>query len=330
MAKIRHAFIPCSSAIRLCSIPILRGLLIRFSFSSFISLVQDEIQGSRTTLSHLRDSPPRKTESVFSRLAQGSGIRPATSSNNNNKVTSTTDQVKMRQKMSLSFSQKINPLIWQPKRRSLFGDSTRDSFTKTLTKKFESPAKRPEENGTGSLKRSTSIRTADRPRSSFFSPMPEQPAPERTMTLGRSSSFRTGTRTPGAGSSTPSSSTVDKKTASGYTSSLMNWRPFRKSRDETNVEPTPSRKSSTTSTISNRPIGASTRSSNLGTSNSSLKRSTSSVSSLTPLRVGFLIQRFATSQSIDCFPQSINRAVVTYHQTLIHRALKGTAHQVHP
>lgn len=52
---------------------------------------QDEIQGSRTTLAHLRDSPPRKTESVFSRLAQGSGIRPATSTNNN-KVAST-DQV---------------------------------------------------------------------------------------------------------------------------------------------------------------------------------------------------------------------------------------------
>lgn len=180
----------------------------------------------------------------------------------------------------------------QPKRRSLFGDATKDSFTKTLTKKFESPAKRPEENGTMSLKRSSSIRTADRPRSSFFTPMPEpsSAAPERTMTLGRSSSFRVGSRTPGAGSSTPAkepaTTTADKKTTSGYTSSLMNWRPFRKSRDESNPEPTPSRKSSTTSTISNsRPIGASTRSSNLGTSNSSLKRSTSSVSSLTPLRV---------------------------------------------
>lgn len=185
----------------------------------------------------------------------------------------------------------------QPKpRRSLFGDSTRDSFTKTLSKKFESPAKRPEENGTSSiLKRSSSIRTADRPRSTFFSPINEPTVPEtreRTMTLGRSSSFRVGNRTPGAGSATPStitsSSTADKKTASGYTSSLMNWRPFRKSRDENNADPEPSasRKSSMSSTMTNRPIGASsTRSSNLGTSNSSLKRSTSSVASLTPLRV---------------------------------------------
>ena len=212
-------------------------------------------------------------------------MRAGSSSTNPSKVS--TEQVK-----SPSITKTRQTLIpvtsLQPKRRSLFGDATRDSFTKTLTKKFESPAKRPEENGTSSLKRSSSIRTADRPRSSFFTPMPEpSAAPERTMTLGRSSSFRVGSRTPGAGSATPSATTTaEKKSTSGYTSSLMNWRPFRKSRDESNAEPTPSsRKSSTTSTITNRPIGASTKSSNLGTSNSSLKRSTSSVSSLTPLRV---------------------------------------------
>lgn len=187
----------------------------------------------------------------------------------------------------------MNIVSFQQKpRRSLFGDSTRDSFTKTLSKKFESPAKRTDENGTSSLRRSSSIRTADRPRSTFFSPASEPVLPERerTMTLGRSSSFRVGNRTPGAGSATPSTistaSAADKKTGSGYTSTLMNWRPFRKSRDENSVEPEPSsRKSSMNSTGTSRPIGASTRSSNLGTSNTSLKRSTSSVASLTPHRV---------------------------------------------
>lgn len=234
------------------------------------SPLKDETQGSRLALSQLRESPPRKTDSVFSRLAQGSGMRANSSSTTSSRTSSDA----------------------QPKpRRSLFGDSTRDSFTKTLTKKFESPAKRTDENGTGSLRRSSSIRTADRPRSTFFSPISEPPPPERerTMTLGRSSSFRVGNRTPGAGSATPSSasSTADKKTASGYTSTLMNWRPFRKSRDENNAEPEPSsRKSSMNSTGTSRPIGASTRSSNLGTSNTSLKRSTSSVASLTPHRGG--------------------------------------------
>ena len=99
----------------------------------------------------------------------------------------------------------------------------------------------------------------------------------------------------------------DKKTSSatgGYTSSLMNWRPFRKSRDETadGGRDSPPRKTSLTggsSTLGRtgsraaQPSLASSNLKSLGSSTNSLKRSTSSVASLTPLRVKHFDQLLA-------------------------------------
>jgi hypothetical protein len=196
-------------------------------------------------------------------------------------------------------------LFIQPKRRSLFGDASKD-ITKSLAKKFDSSSsstlgRRPVEDSS-SLKRSSSIRTTDKPRSSFYTPTPESTStiPERTMTLGRASSVRVNNRTPTSSTAAPAVvTTPDKKSSSsGYTTSLMNWRPFRKSRDETSdTGGSSSRKTSLTgggSSISatlGRPSTHSTASSSrtvplssntLGASNSSLKRSTSSVASTVP------------------------------------------------
>jgi hypothetical protein len=94
--------------------------------------------------------------------------------------------------------------------------------------------------------------------------------------------------------------------------------------------------------MTNRPIGASsTRSSNLGTSNSSLKRSTSSVASLTPLRVLFSfaapLLHLNELRTHVCFflttsSNQIDReAVMSLAECLpLYPAPKGTAHQVHP
>ena len=192
----------------------------------------------------------------------------------------------------------------QPKRRSLFGDASKD-ITKSLAKKFDSGSstlgRRPVEDN--SLKRSSSIRTTDKPRSSFYTPTPESTStiPERTMTLGRASSFRVNNRTPAsstAASAVPAVvATSDKKSSSsGYTTSLMNWRPFRKSRDETSdsggsssrktsltgggssISATLGRSGTANSSSRTTPLSSNT----LGASNSSLKRSTSSVASTLP------------------------------------------------
>ncbi len=210
----------------------------------------------------MRVSPPRKAESVFSRLTNSS--RPSTTS-----ITS------------------------EPKRKGLFGDASAD-ITRSLAKKFETSNP-----SSSTLKRTGSVSTnsngSARPRSSFYTPTPPDPTPTSTMTLGRASSFRTNNRP-----STVTSSASVEPSKKSTTSSLMNWRPFRKSRDETpsaesSGYSSPPRKSSltgiTSSSTLGRPgtnrmsAGPSFSSSTLGASNNSLKRSTSSVSSLTPLRV---------------------------------------------
>lgn len=221
-------------------------------------------------------SSPRK-DTVFSRLTQGSGDRPS------------------RTRSSIDIST-------QPaKRRSLFGDSSRD-ITKSLARKFDNPRRSSEDTP---IKRSSSIRT-ERPRSSFFTPASNVSKSQSASTLGRSMSVR-GTRT------TPDTKQqTDHGTRTKITSGLMNslnWaRPFRKSREEDgkvvtksmtrrdidSLSPRSSHQflssgnlsnlSRTRNTTSNSRVAPLT--SNLGTSNTNLKRSTSSVSSLTPTKSG--------------------------------------------
>lgn len=269
------------------------------------------MQSPRSLAMMREPSPPKKAESVFSRLTSSSSSsrplsvansRSTTMTDNNSQVSSLWTFL-----LALFLDTKELPnlfvlLFIQPKRRSLFGDASKD-ITKSLAKKFDSSSstlgRRPVEDSS-SLKRSSSIRTTDKPRSSFYTPTPESTSaiPERTMTLGRASSFRVNNRTPTSNTAAPAVvTTPDKKSSSsGYTTSLMNWRPFRKSRDETSdTGGSSSRKTSLTgggSSISatlGRPSTASSSSrtvplssNTLGASNSSLKRSTSSVASTVP------------------------------------------------
>ena len=278
---------------------------------------------SPRSLAMMREPPaPKKAESVFSRLtSSSSSARPASVASSRS-ITADNSQVSpLSCCYLLDGSRALNLfyfLLIQSKRRSLFGDASKD-ITKSLAKKFDSSTlgRRPvESDSSSSLKRSSSIRTttADKPRSSFYTPMPESSTiPERTMTLGRASSFRVNNRTPAVAPATTTnpSASSDKKSSSsgGYTTSLMNWRPFRKSRDETSdTGGSSSRKTSLTGggtlgrTGSSRtgPLSSNT----LGASNSSLKRSTSSVASTVPNK-----SAYSSSTNVQLLPSSTQRSV---------------------
>jgi len=181
---------------------------------------KEETASSPLTVT-VKDPTPKKSESVFSRLTQGSADR------NRSRITVDTGSAASS--------------VQQPtKKRSLFGDSSTRDITKSLAKKFESTPRRPAATAEDAnvLRRSTSIRT-ERPRSAFYAPMPEPSTISNGTngsTLGRTTSFRMGNRPgqqPAAASNSGADQSMKNKIATGYTSALINLtRPFRKSREE--------------------------------------------------------------------------------------------------